>query len=361
MIKKVQIENYRCFKSAQLEPLRQINILVGDNASGKTALLEAIKLGLDGQPATLPYLNQLRCIYNGLPMGPTPEQFRTLFVDFFHQFDTNEDIIISMVDFAGKTAALRVHFDPSKAATIQTTIGFSPQQMPPSSSPPTTIVPLAFERTDFQGREDTLLATLNPQGVLLFQPGKHMGIASGFLSSSYYGGFPENASWLSQLSLEKRTEEVIHAVQRQFPFISQLTSETPLPGFASVYADVSGLSRKIPLSLVSTGISRLFTMILAVVQFKGGVLFVDEVENGIFHHGYQALWTALIDLAKHNRTQLFITTHSLECLRALVPSLRGNEEEILLLRTEREKGSSKLTLIQGKLIQAAIEQGFDVR
>ena len=50
MIDKLSIENFRCFKSVQLWDLKRVNIIVGENASGKTVLLEAIKVGLDGLP-----------------------------------------------------------------------------------------------------------------------------------------------------------------------------------------------------------------------------------------------------------------------------------------------------------------------
>ena len=188
-----------------------------------------------------------------------------------------------------------------------------------------------------------------------------MGIVSGLISSSYFGGPGENATWLSRLSIEKRSGEIIKAIRTHFPFISEITSETPIPGMGTLYADLKSLPRKIPLSLVSGGISRLFTMMLSIIQYEGGVVLIDEIENGIFHEQYPLIWKTLVDLAKHHDTQLFISTHSLECLRGLLPSIKDNEKEILLLRLERENGSSKITPIEGKFIEAAIEQGFDVR
>ena len=46
--KKVKIENYKCFKSFFIELDKGINILVGDNESGKSTILEAIHLALTG-------------------------------------------------------------------------------------------------------------------------------------------------------------------------------------------------------------------------------------------------------------------------------------------------------------------------
>jgi recombinational DNA repair ATPase RecF len=44
MMRSLSIENFRSYRELHLSPLRRVNILVGDNGSGKTALLEALFL-----------------------------------------------------------------------------------------------------------------------------------------------------------------------------------------------------------------------------------------------------------------------------------------------------------------------------
>jgi AAA15 family ATPase/GTPase len=44
MLKSLKIENFRCFKSFELQQLGLINLLVGKNNSGKTSVLEALQL-----------------------------------------------------------------------------------------------------------------------------------------------------------------------------------------------------------------------------------------------------------------------------------------------------------------------------
>jgi AAA15 family ATPase/GTPase len=46
MIHSIDIRNFRCFERLEIGNCRRINLLVGDNGSGKTALLEAIFLAL---------------------------------------------------------------------------------------------------------------------------------------------------------------------------------------------------------------------------------------------------------------------------------------------------------------------------
>jgi hypothetical protein len=356
MIDTLHIENFRCFKSLDLPALRRINVIVGKNASGKSALLEGVKIALDAFPGVLPWLNNFRSVPTFLPPNPTTEQFQSLFLDFFHEFNVHEQIVTFVRDSEGRTASLRIQFDPKRAVTSQPGLGFQPQ--PP---PPVTIVPLAFERTDFQGQKSAPCATINPQGQLFLEPARPMGISSGLISNTYFGGPGENAQWLSQLSVEKRSGEVLDAIQRHFPFIRAVTSETSYPGISTVYADLPDLPRKLPLSVVSSGISRLFTFILSIVQQTHGVVLIDEIENGIFHDRYQLVWETVADLARRHDTQLFITTHSKECLRAAVPIIAKAMGDFSLLRINRERASSTVEFFGGEQMEAALEKNGEVR
>lgn len=49
MITRIHIQNYRTFKNLNLEPQDGLNIIVGNNEAGKSTLLEAITLVLNGR------------------------------------------------------------------------------------------------------------------------------------------------------------------------------------------------------------------------------------------------------------------------------------------------------------------------
>ena len=49
MIERIIIKGYRCFAKLDLAPNPGMNIIVGDNESGKSTLLEAVSLGLTGK------------------------------------------------------------------------------------------------------------------------------------------------------------------------------------------------------------------------------------------------------------------------------------------------------------------------
>ena len=363
MIKSISIENYRCFKKLEASDLRRINVLVGKNGAGKTAFIEAIKVGLEGNPGVMFWINNfVRASQTVILPNSSNEQFQALFVDFFHDFDPNSTISIKTTDFSGKTASLQIHFDPSTAVTTQPQIGFRPQSGQGITAP-LTIIPLAFDRRDFQGQPNKILATVDQNGQLQIQPSRPMGLVSALFPNTHFGNSNENAAWLSKLSVEKKSAEVIEAIQRHFPFIRSITSEASLgiAGATTVFADIETLPRKIPLSMVSSGISKLFTLMLAIVQFKGGVVLIDELENGLYYDQYPLVWKTLFDLATHNKTQLFISTHSLECLKEMLPVMEANENEFRLLRLHKDNGESSIEQIKGKFLESALEQNFEVR
>ena len=364
MIKKFKVENFRCFKSAQIDDLRRINIIVGDNASGKTTFLEAVKMGLNGYPQDLPWFNQHRGIPLSLPQNPTAEQFQSAFADFFHQFDIQNPITTSIENSDNRTAKLKIHFDASRASTVQLQIGFNKPNGTSEAATvlPTTIIPLAFERNDFQGANDTLLVSVDSQGMLLMAPGKAMGIVSGLISVGNFGGLGDTPVQLSRLEIEKRdeSEKLIDVMKKHFPMISNITVKTPM-GIGIVYADIKGISRPIPLSLVSGGISRLFTHLISIIRFKKGAVLIDEIEEGLFYKQFSKLWATITELADTHKTQLFISSHSLECLREAMPTIKKNPKNFCLLRLKRKDNESIVERFDGEDLEAALEQDFDVR
>lgn len=75
-IKKVKIQNFKCFKNFELDLNKNINIIVGNNESGKSTLLEAIHLALTGMLGGKYLKNEINpYLFN---METTKEYFNSL-------------------------------------------------------------------------------------------------------------------------------------------------------------------------------------------------------------------------------------------------------------------------------------------
>lgn len=51
MITAVEIRDFKCFEHVSISGLKRVNLLVGENGSGKTAFLEALFLAAGATPA----------------------------------------------------------------------------------------------------------------------------------------------------------------------------------------------------------------------------------------------------------------------------------------------------------------------
>jgi predicted ATPase len=182
-----------------------------------------------------------------------------------------------------------------------------------------------------------------------------------FLPSLLVNPQQQAAQWFSQLSVQKREKPIVDAVRDEFePSLENLivlaTAQNP-----ALYVSVRYLREKLPLSLMSAGINKFVTILMAILIRGKGVLLIDEVENGLYYKTLPSLWKYMLKFAQESDTQIFVTTHSLECVRALVPAMEGAEDEFTLLRSERANGSSAVAQIPGKFLEGAIEQGVEVR
>ena len=82
-----------------------------------------------------------------------------------------------------------------------------------------------------------------------------------------------------------------------------------------IFADI-GLDRLLPLSSLGDGIQRMASLSLAMTDRSIGLIFIDEIENGIHYSVQKDVWNAIGKLARDLDIQVFATTHSAEMIEA---------------------------------------------
>ena len=60
-------------------------------------------------------------------------------------------------------------------------------------------------------------------------------------------------------------------------------------------------------------------LVLSMSEASGGLLLIDEIENGLHHSVQEEVFSMLLELAKSFDVQIFATTHSEECHPSGVP------------------------------------------
>lgn len=171
----------------------------------------------------------------------------------------------------------------------------------------------------------------------------------------------DNVNWFSRLRESGDTEEIIKFFREYFPFIVNLEVLQPTIGTApGIYATLkSGVVRR--LQLISSGIYKIVSILLACAQSRDGIILIDEIENGIFYDKYALTWYILNKFSKQYNCQIFVTSHSLECMQQLVPVMGNDVDDFSLIHAERENGKCILRHISGVAMKAALLGGNEIR
>lgn len=347
MIEALRIDNFRCFGHVSVEGLKRINVIVGRNASGKTAFLEAVFLAAANH-AEIPFRLRNWRLLGDADLSAN-RSLESLWRDLFHSFDLSKAVSIRLKGTPEYTQGLNIRYN----ALTEVVIPLSDQ-----SKETDVVLPIEIEKVDGQGNITAIPMRLTEKG-LQFQM-RPASIKASFYPSSIRANPQEAARRFSALSKLNQESQVIETLQRVYPFIENLSVETSGGEFL-IYASVTGLHEKIPVSLISDGVYRLMSILLGIADTDHGVVIVDEIENGLYYETLPEVWRLLLEFSEQYKAQLFVTTHSLEAIKNLLPALETHEGKFSLLRTEKTNGECVIRQFPGMSFKNAIEQRIEVR
>ena len=124
---------------------------------------------------------------------------------------------------------------------------------------------------------------------------------------------------------------------------------------------LEGRDSPVPLKRLGAGATRLFGLALAIGNAKGGLLLIDEVENGVHHAVQRDLWQLLFELAQVQDVQVIATTHSWDCVVGFAKAALASESDGILYRLEPYKSNLEAIEYPEHVLEAATEQRIEVR
>lgn len=120
--------------------------------------------------------------------------------------------------------------------------------------------------------------------------------------------------------------------------------------------------RPVPLRSLGEGAVRMFGVALALANSSGGVLLLDEVENGIHHSIQSDFWKMVIQAAQDNAVQVLATTHSRDCIKGFRQAAIALETAYCpVVRLTQRHGKLFTTTFEGNDLDIAIHNNFEVR
>ena len=357
MIEQIDIQNFRSFKELRLREIQPVTLIFGDNGSGKTSLLEELFLACGASPELLQRTKAWRGMDAKHYSGQVEDVDRALWGDVFHQLNT---------DVKAKISLRGTQSHERRSVTITYRDGGITKLVPPSRDQTRTKAGLVRgNRVRFEyhvdGYGDFVVEPYVQNGQLVIDNQFEANFKASFVSSSRLGFSGETATRFSKLSVNYDSETFVSQFRKKFESIKGLSIET-MGGNPMLYASVEGLSQKIPLGSVSGGMTKLATILLSMSEHKNGCIIIDEIENGFYFDRMEEIWAVILEFSDVYNCQIFASTHSYECMKALNrASGETNFEEYTYLRTELKDGVTKVYRVPGKSLLRALEYNIEVR
>ena len=158
---------------------------------------------------------------------------------------------------------------------------------------------------------------------------------------------------------EKKFESLLQVLAPQLQSIRSLP--TGSNNQRALYAHAE-LGKAIPLALLGNGVNRLSAIYSRALGAKADILLIDEIENGLHHGALVELWKGLKELSDREGTQIFATTHSMECIAAASQVFgAGADAGLSFHRIEDVKGVPMAISIDAERLASVLETGFEIR
>lgn len=322
MLSEIHVEGYRAFATYELSPLAQVNLLVGKNNAGKSSLLEAIHLVASPFAAvTLSNIAVQRGEVAFADDDSTRGSRREHYPDLSHFFHGHDIELGVLFNIRATNASLSAYIVTDTELTKQKQLfgdysGFG-----------------LVLNSVFRGKRATVGLPISSNGGFdVFEARRAYQIertgSEAFVQSLSPSSLDPDAmrSMWDQVIAEGEEQKVIDALQIIDPEINSIVFLSADRSYrlnrTGVVLGFSSKKRRLPLGSQGDGIRRLLGLALALARTQNGTLLVDEIDTGLHWSVMADMWRLVIETAQANATQVFATTHSLDCVRGLDEACR---------------------------------------
>jgi len=374
VLSSFEIKNFRTFSHLRIERLGRVNLIVGKNNVGKTALLEALRFYAMGSATALrEYLVE----HDELLVSPGLGEPHLDLCSLFHRRPTDSgEIEIGPLSERDK----HLHVRLTRIERIEESDGgFHLQEIEEEDTEPEGEI---LAGAVLQRNDTRILVSPWPTQRLL-RGGKYVGPA--FVPAR---GVPESdlTQWWDALALTQSEDRVIECLSLMAPVERITTIADPLQRGGRVFrAKLQGESTPVSLRSLGGGSFRVFQLAAAIeyasysLDRRGGsssgeppeeawqrtdMLLVDEIENGIHYTLHMKLWRFIFRLAQRYNLQVFATSHSWDCLEGFQKALAADEQaDALAIRLEKVEGEQQTgaVIIDRDDLPIVIRDSIEVR
>lgn len=323
MLKTFKVRGYRTFKNFELSNLSRVNVFVGKNNAGKSSLLEAIYLY--GERCDSDVFRRIASKRGEMAMDLGDGEFLPEISHFFlgHEFKTSSSFVLGgdedkyKVDVLEEKRGSSDHFFPLPVRGMLSNEG---------------VLVLRVQKTMAANKWRTIQnLPVTARGILLDRfarfPRSKSSLAvrdMRFISPDILDYQLLAKMWNHIITLGKEGE-VVEALKILTPkvnavqfLLTELDNYKYAPkSSAGIVVGLQGTAMRVPLGSLGDGMRRLLGIAMALLCVEKGALYIDEIDVGFHYSIMQNIWEFVLAMAQRTNIQVFISTHSLDCLKGL--------------------------------------------
>ena len=294
-IKLIEINGLRGIKKLTVSDLSKINLIVGDNNSGKTTFLEAIQLLFaESQLSSVKNVINQRTVLN-----LHDNSFYTSFIKMFNVFEMKgREKVVSGDDalqISTMSSRQKATYKKSSAILPETVKVFSGSIISQNGKKPIE------KEIQFTSLDTTVTGPVIKKKVYYIP-------SFGHLRFDLLQNIVDNPEYKKlAISILKQFDDSIvdicYTKADDGSFLESVITENGVIMPFSVYGD---------------GIKKILYIMNKLFEASDSILLIDEIETGLHKKYYDSLFPVVFALAKKLNVQLFIATHSMEAIDAIL-------------------------------------------
>ena len=160
---------------------------------------------------------------------------------------------------------------------------------------------------------------------------------------------------------ERYFDKIIEFIKSQIDSSIQKIEIVNIDSQSRFMVSSSNINHAIDLTKYGEGLQRVFEIALLMVYSRNGIICIDELDSAL-HKSLLISFTEFIQaFAKEFNVQVFLTTHSKECIDAFVEN-EYPDDELTAFSLMEEEGKIKSRYLEGNKLKRLVESmNIDIR
>jgi predicted ATPase len=367
MLRDLTIKNYRCFKDFSIDGLARVNLIVGQNNSGKTSFLEAVYLLVNQfEPTALLELLDARGEFVYVPDSQGQVDYALSHIYYRRSVEGAEvNSLPHSAELPDQDGQL-IEITSSKDEALSLQIQEQPARSSFGYPRPGTDLHFAYAASIEQAKQ---AFSITAGGYSPSKNGRIRLNQHSFRAVRFVTNEQGDASHLAQLweivgAKASKEQAVLDALRILEPRVEDIRFINPQTS-NGILLQRRGEDERFPLSSLGAGMRRVLALAMSAVTAEQGFLLIDEIETGIYHTAQADIWRLLLETAQNLNVQVFATTHSWECIVAFQEALaqtRNGQDDLGVLFRLQERGGEVIAVdYDADKLDVAVDHMIEVR